>query len=436
MSFSRSFLNITSHLKPVLIKILPLSFWHRLKEYYMGRRTARLKNEAIIPYEEGFYPEGINLVAPIREESGLGQSARLLAGEISGSGIPFVIISHQVTDVIRAEDHSMDKFVEAAPKYGINILHINPYVFTVSYYQLGKSLWDCRYNIAYWLWELPEFPKRWRGCIDILDEIWTPSEFVSASLRKVTDKPVITIPYKVEAPVNEKYDRKYFGLPKDKFLFLMMYDSSSMQERKNPYGVLEAFKRAFYENADGLSLKTEASEVGIIIKMKGADRAEIDRVRTYLKGYDNLYFLTETYSKVEVNSLIAVSDAFVSLHRAEGFGLVMAEAMMVGTPCVATNWSANTEFMNSDVACMVGYELVPLAHDIGPYDKGSVWAEPDVAEAASYMKKLYEDREFAEDLAARAKAYIRERLGNERITEIINERFKQIVGTHDGKFSK
>ena len=116
----------------------------------------------------------------------------------------------------------------------------------------------------------------------------------------------------------------------------------------------------------------------------------------------------------------------MSLHRAEGFGLVMAEAMLVGTPCIATNWSSNTEFMNDDVACMVDYSFTTLKEDYPPYKKGAVWADPDVDQAAGYMKKLLEDKKYYNGLAQRAKSYISRKLGMDQALEKVKRRMAQI----------
>ena len=154
-------------------------------------------------------------------------------------------------------------------------------------------------------------------------------------------------------------NREYFGLPEDKFLFLVMYDSNSTIERKNPTGAIRAFRKAFKNNPD----------VGIVIKVNNARPKDMEHLNRMLNGCRNVYFITDTLTKIEVNSLIQKADVFVSLHRAEGFGLVMAEAMIVGTPVIATNWSSNTEFMNSDVACMVDCNFVSLEKDSPPYKK-------------------------------------------------------------------
>src|SRR6185503_6112602 len=116
--------------------------------------------------------------------------------------------------------------------------------------------------------------------------------------------------------------------------------------------------------------------------------------------------LTETLSRQDVYELEAACDAFVSLHRSEGFGLGLAESMYLGKPVVGTNWSGNTDFMNHKNSCPVNYDLVVLDRDHGPYKKGQFWAEADVDHAAWYMKKLVDDRAFARQIGARAKAHL------------------------------
>jgi len=241
---------------------------------------------------------------------------------------------------------------------------------------------------------------------------------VSESIRKKTDKPVRTIPYPVKAPTDERYDRKHFNLPKDKFLFFMMYNSGSIMERKNPIGTLEAFKKAFDK---------DNSNVGLVIKINEMeDSSEIARIKDFFDGYTSIYFITTNMSKVEVNSLVKVVDVLVSLHRAEGFGLGMAEAMLVGTPTIATNWSANTEFMNSEVACMVDYELIEIKEDYGLFKKGYRWADADINQAAEYMKKLYQDADFAMNMADNAKKFIEEKLSIESAVKLVKDRVEQI----------
>lgn len=422
MDFSKMVINASAKCKPLLVKIIPIEWLRSAKDKLVNNKTEKLKNIKIQGFEPGKYKNGINLIGCIKAETGLGQSSRLVADIINNTGIDFSICNYCDMPTAGQSDTTYDYKISDKLDYNINLLHINAGELTVAYMQMGKKVWDYRYNIAFWLWELEEFPEEWTGCIGLVDEIWTPSEFVSQSIRKRTDKPVYTIPYAVTAPTDEAFDRKYFGLPEDRFLFFMMYSSISNMERKNPISVLEAFKEAFDK---------DNCQVGLVIKIGGlSDDNEINAIKACLEGYTNIYFITDNMSKVEVNSLVKCSDVLVSLHRSEGFGLGMAEAMLVGTPVIATNWSSNTEFMNSEVACMVDYKIVELQEDIGLFKKGSRWAQADISHAAMYMRRLYEDREFGNNMADKAQKYIKNKLSMNTATELMQNRINEIYSEH------
>lgn len=423
MSLSKLALNMANAMRPVLTKVLPSKFLSSVKEKIVQKNTRNLDKISIEPFQPDKYKTGINLVGNIKGDNGLGQSTRLMADIFEKSDYDYTINNFFVPPGGSMTNETYAHKITEDTPYNINLIHVNASEFTVAYMQLGKKLWDYRYNIAYWLWELEEFPQEWLGNINLVDEIWTPAEFISNTLRKYTDKPVYTVPYCVTAPTDEKYDRDYFGLPKDKFLFLMMFDSGSIMERKNPLGTIEAFKRAF--NKDN-------QDVGIVIKINEIEQNEEDikYIHSVLDGYENIYIINKTLSKLEVNSLTKCADVFVSLHRAEGFGLVLAEAMIVGTPTIATNWSANTEFMNSDVACMVDYKMIEIEKDMPPFKKGYKWADADIDQAAEYMKKLYEDKDFYESIKTKASSYIKKHLSMDRSVKLVNSRLKEILESH------
>ena len=323
----------------------------------------------------------------------MGQSCRLVAKIIEQANIPHSFINFSLSNNLNGSNKDYDDKLSSEYKYSINLFHINMHEFTQAFRMIGKRKFNHHYNIAYWLWEMQEFPEEWVSMINVLDEIWTPSEFVSEAIRKVTDKPVRTIPYILEAPYEEKYDRSYFGLPADMFLYLMLFDNNSIAERKNPYGVIEAFKKA-YPNKD--------DDIGLVVKIGNADDKTIQNVKKALEGY-NAFYINERLSKIEVNSLIRDVDVYISLHRSEGYGLVLAESMLLGTPTIATNYSANIEFQNKDNSCLVDYTLIPVGKDIYPYKKDYLWAEPDILQASEYIKLLKNDKNYYSLLADKSK---------------------------------
>ena len=404
--------------KQKLKKLLPKKLLRATKLAYLKRLMAKYQKEPIHPAEYQKKEAGVNLIGDIRAEIGLGQSMRLLANELELSEIPFGIYNFQLDGNVRRGDHSFEHRMREDYPYRVNLFHVNPQEVGLAYLYLNKEIWRDRYNIAFWLWELEEFPQEYQEAIKFFDEIWTPSEFASSSIRKVTDKPVYTLPYYVTAGKDENCGRADFGLPEDKFLYLIMYDTNSTMARKNPVGALDAYKKAF---------PVEDEHVGLVIKMNNPKQEDLEVLREQTKGYQNVYLIAEVLDKPKVNSLIAAVDVFVSLHRAEGFGLVMAEAMLLDTVCVATDWSSNTEFMDADSACMVSFQKVEIQETFGNYKKGCRWAEPDVEEAAGYMRRLYEDPAYYDRLAKNGKAKINEVLGAQTITALLKERLAPIL---------
>lgn len=398
-------------------KILPIGLLRTLKTKLVKMKVARYKKQPINKEKFLEKPMGVNLIGDIRAEIGLGQSMRLVANELDLSKYDFVIQNFQLGGNVRRNDTTWDHKMQKDAHYNINLFHINPYEIGMAYMYLDKEIWKDRYNIAFWLWELEELPEDYKKVIKFFDEIWTPSEFASNSIRKATSKPVHTIPYYVTAACDPKYNREYFGLPDDKFLYLVMFDSNSTMSRKNPVGAIEAFKKAFSK---------DDQEVGLVIKVNNPAPENIDFLQSMLKGYNNVYYITKVMDKIEVNSLIADVDVFLSLHRAEGFGLVMAEAMLLRTACIATNWSSNTEFMNSKNACMLSCKMTKIQKSEGCYEEGGTWAEPSIDEAAMYMRKLKEDVDFYQQIVDNAYVSVSEQLGETKIVQMLETRLDDI----------
>lgn len=416
MNFLRMLLTMTEYLKPVLLKIFPYKLLRNMKGKMIQNSHKKILNIQRKPFQRREYADGINLIGNIKADTGLGQSCRLVASELNECKVPYSIYQYNQLGIMSNTNTIFDFKITNNLPFNINLIHINPHELGLAFLQLEQSFWDKRYNIGFWLWELEEFPDEWLPCFHCLDEIWTPSEFISKSIRKKTDLPVVTIPYHISATIDIEYNRSDFGLPQDKFLFLMMYDRTSMTERKNPGAVLEAYKKAF----------TNKDQTGLVIKINNCTTEELAALKDELENYNNVYFITEVMDRNQVNSIIKCVDVLVSLHRAEGFGLVLAEAMLLGTPTVATNWSSNTEFMTKETACLVDYSLVKITEDIGLFKSGNYWAEPNIEQAVSFMKELYEKPEFYQRMSQMAKRHIEKQLSMDQAVNKINNRINSI----------
>ena len=410
-------INLLFSYKKVLKRLIPIQLLRLVKNKIVHAEIAKYKGNIIDRQAFNEMLLGINLIGDIKAQIGLGQSMRLLANQLFLSKYDFKVFDFQLADNVPRNDVSWDHKISHTMDYNINLFHINPQELGIAYVKLDKNLWKNRYNIAFWLWELEEFPKEHIESIKFVDEIWTPSEFTSNSIRKVTNKPVHTIPYYVTAQADPDCGRSYFNLPEDKFLYLIMFDSNSTMLRKNPMAAVNAYKRAFDKNNQ---------DVGLVIKVNNANKENLAVIQNALEGYQNIFYITETLEKSKVNSLIQAVDVFVSLHRAEGFGLVMAEAMLLKTACIATNWSSNTEFMDSGTACMVPYSKIQINESEGCYPKGSIWADPDVEATANYMKWLKENPNEYRTMVDKAYKHVSEILGKEHVVPMMEERISQI----------
>ncbi len=412
-----------SKIKNTIRALLPSGLKYQLKSTlntYFNYRMLR-KHKLLSTQKHGDFPMGINLIGDIKAETGLGQSMRILASALENNEIPFIIIQENQPGDLKHDNDCWDHKIESAPKYAVNLIHINAGDWAEYYMKLPSSVLAGRYNVAYWLWELEDFPKRWLPCVETIDEVWAPSNFICDCLRRCINKPILKVPYHIELEIPVKYDRAHFGFPEETFLFLIMYDFKSVSQRKNPKGMVDAFRQAFtYEEAN-------ENNIGLVIKINHLENSnELEMLKTQLCGYQYIYYVTDNLSRLEVEALVASVDVYVSLHRSEGFGLPAAEAMYLGTPVIATNWSATTEFMSEKTACLVDCQMITLNRQMGPYPKGSRWADADIEQAAEYMKRLYRDNDYYQSICESAKQAIRQQLNSEAVGNIIRQRLGEI----------
>ena len=395
-----------------LKKVIPKSIKSKLALRFYRNRHER------IPFEPALYPAGINLFGYFSASLGLGQGVRLYADALELSNIPYTLIDVRLSPDTPTASSELQKRLADAPIYSMNVIHINPDMLALVHRLLPKSYWDRRYNIGVWLWELERIPPSWREYFKFFDEIWAPSAFIRDAIARDTALPVHVVPYGITAPTAPGVTREYFHLPKDAFLVLCMFDLNSFASRKNPL----ASVRAYFEAFDG-----EDAYTHMVIKVHHASDDDIKMLNRLTKNNKNVTIINQELDKPAVNSLIQCCDVLISLHRSEGFGLIMAEAMYLGVPVVATNWSANVDFMSPETACMVDYSLIPTDGMYLYGQKDQRWADADIAQAAQYLRRLYREPEYRKHIAQAGKDSIRQYLSPEHCARIMDERFDTII---------
>lgn len=364
---------------------------------------------------------GINLIGYIKAEMGVGEGARGVVRALETTSVCCQIINYEEGNPARMGDSSFSHLVTDKAEYPINVWHINADWLGQVMSKLPNVDISRSYNIAFWAWELPEFPLEWCGSIDLVDEIWVPSEFVAGAIRNRTNKPVSVFPHPVTKNPIAYLNRKYFNLPDSCCVFLTAYDVNSVRQRKNPEGAIEAFLQAF---------EADDHSVLLLVKINSANPDEIEYMQAKIGGRKNIRLMTNTLDRIEMDSLMNSVDCFVSLHRSEGFGLAIAEAMVLGKPVLATAWSGNIDFVGDTYPFAVNYTLTKLSETYGPYKKGQCWAEPDVIHAAQLMQRIASDRAWATEVATNEKIRVSHLLSPENIGKLMEKRLLEIESVY------
>ncbi len=232
-----------------------------------------------------------------------------------------------------------------------------------------------------------------------MDEIWTISQSARDSIAASSPVPVRIVHCSLDLTrqTQLRYGRDTFGIPEDVFTFLFVFDFHSALERKNPFGLIEAFKKAFGSRND-VQLLIKSSHSGEYLEqLQMLERASVGA---------NVRILDKVISRQALRALMAASDCYVSLHRSEGFGLTMAEAMLCGKPTVATDYSGNRDFLSAETGFPVPYHLVDIKGDHGPYRAGQKWAQPDLNYAADVLRYIERNRVAAAAVGSRARAHV------------------------------
>lgn len=366
------------------------------------RRLRRRIVARIIPLPRR---SGIRLSAPrapvfmcgfLSSPLGLGWSARLNRALIARAGVP--IRDFDIGHAFATGEKNTELPDAQGP--ATVIFNFNPGQFGYALNFLPANILADKYIIGYCVWELARIPDDWIAPLALVDELWVPTEFVRRAFADAGVKlPIRVVPHIMRAPEGLAPDRARFGLPPDAFVATVVASLRSSLARKNPLKAVDAFRRAFHGDENAL----------LVLKLGDAhlEAQALAQVRAYIGDDPRIRLLLDTLDDDAMWTLLASSDAVVSLHRAEGFGLVPAQAMLAGRPVVATAWSGNLDFMTDDSACLIPARQVPVDDPTELYvAPGLTWAEPDTDAAAAALRRLHDDPALRASIGARAQARI------------------------------
>jgi len=345
---------------------------------------------------------GVAVAGEFSRSSGLGEGARLMLAALGGLGVPVVPLDIAAMLPGGGAAAPFPPLPPGAPL----VLHVNAPLLPHVLRGLPAGAARGRRVIGYWAWELPTVSPEWRFAPRFVHEVWTPSRFSAAALEALAPGRVRIVPHPLAAapPAPAALDRAAFCLPPEAVVVLVSFNLASSFERKNPLGAIAAFRAAFGDRQDRLLL--------LKIGHPGHFPVDFARLRAAAAGARNIRIDTNDLPQADRHALTRAADIVLSLHRSEGFGLVPAEAMLLGVPVVATGWSGNMDFMDAGSAALVGYRLVPARDPRGVFEApGAEWADPDIAAAAAALRRLADDPAERAALGARGRAMAEARLG-------------------------
>ena len=386
----------------------------------VARRLAPTRPLRRPPVRRDTREPDVDVIGYLRMALGVGEAGRLTLRCLDKAGV-------QVRGIDTAFNCRSSPSDDSCASLLAQDSHARVQVFAINTDQLGLVIDHLRpklrqdsYRIVAPFWELAKLPVPWMAAFDLIDEVWAPTRFIHAMLTRATTKPVVRMPLMLAFEPPPPVPRDRFGLPEDTFLFFFAFDHLSYVDRKNPGAVVQAFKRAFRraDRNDRVALVLKRLNATVVPEQDdtlGDDLAE-----------DDVIMIDETLSRPDTLGLIAACDAVVSLHRSEGLGLLVAEAMVLGKPVVSTDYSGTTELVSPETGYPVEFTLVSVQDGQYPFAEGQVWADADIDHAAWQMRQVFRGGPGVQRRIAAARSHIRECYGYETVARMQRDRLRLI----------
>lgn len=338
---------------------------------------------------------GVNVFGYAYGQLGIGEDARMAVRALQACGVPTCLVDFAPGKDIPQRDKSLKDHVADEPRFAFNLVCLTAAEHARMFLERGRAALRGRYNIGYWPWELSNWPRPWLASLSLVDEVWVSSEHTRQALRRAMrdhglHRPIMRMPLAVDVGERSTHSRAHtrqrFGLPTKACLFVFSFDLNSSFHRKNPQAVVDAFLRAF---PPGVAL---GCRVGLVIKTHRPRPAEAhwSQLKALAHADQRLHLIAQTLPRNELLSLYAACDCMVSLHRAEGYGRNIAEALQLGLHVVATRYSGNLDFCEApelrERVDLVPVHMVPVAPGQYPYADGQAWAEPSIGHASWFLR--------------------------------------------------
>lgn len=360
---------------------------------------------------------GVELAGYLTANLGVGEAARQFATSLERAGVSLSTTTYAATGSVRGTPWR-DRLPVDGTRHDTLLMCVNADQTAGFQHDAGPRYLRGRYRIGLWFWELDVLPDEMVPALDLVDEVWTCSEFYAAAIRSRTAKPVVVLPLPVRAPARQE-ERSIPELPDDgTFTFLFVFDHFSRFERKNPLGAVAAFRKAF----------PRPGEARLVLKSVNGAGLPLDReqLRYAVADRPDIVLIERDVDRAELDALMWACDGYVSLHRSEGFGQTVGEMMAIGKPVVATAYSGSMELTRPDTSFLVDVDLAQVPPGCEPYPAGATWAEPRTDHAAALMRQVFDDPDEARARGKRAADDIAHRFSQESLGAAARTRLETI----------
>lgn len=362
---------------------------------------------------------GVNIIGSARGAFGIGEDVRMATLACMAAEIPFSIYDIAPGREVPEDDCRMAAHIRGDLPHGINLFCMTGIETARTSAVAGQALFAGRTNIGAWPWELPCWPGEWHHAYDLVDEIWASSRYARDAYAKSCPKPVHPMPMAVCTAPSAGHSRADFGLDRGRFCFLFAFDGLSSFARKNPEGCVAAFAHAFPQGDEPVAL--------VLKGMRAAGAPAWNRLASAAAEDPRIRLIDETMPRGAVLDLMRAADAFVSLHRAEGFGRCLAEAMLLGKPVIASAHSGNLDFCKEGAAGLVRCTMREVREGEYPFGGGQCWAEPEIGHAADWMRRFANDPALCRELARRGQELVAAHYGPETVGRQMRARLERLV---------